>query len=96
MDFKDINTVQDLIDENDKSKEKSIEELGEYYKQIIDCVFAEGPEFGIALSQKILLSLCSYCATQAEQADNTDDCMFNSIAGTKFGSAYKLIKDIEI
>ena len=94
MDFSDIKTVNDLVEQNKENK--TDEEIKEHYKQLIDSVFNESTDFGILLSERILLSLTNYCAKLAEEADNTEDCMHYSITGAKFGSAYRLIKGIEI
>ena len=97
MEISDIKTVQDLVKMNEENEEMN--EEAQRFLSLMNDVFDEGPEFGLALSQKILKSLVKMYtegAVTLAQDGKAMAAMNATIIATKIGTAYNTLQEIEM
>tara|TARA_Y100001973_G_scaffold96729_1_gene151823 strand:+ start:531 stop:821 length:291 start_codon:yes stop_codon:yes gene_type:complete len=96
MDLSDIKTVSDLFSFNEVSTEQAEADEIKRLTGLVDDVFDAGPDFGIMLCRKVLKSLVTLQVEKAMDCETPEETIEASVAGTKIGSAYALIKDVEL
>ena len=96
MDFNEINTVGDLLEQ--QKENETVNEEYERMTSIVDIVFDEGPEFGLMLSKKVLKALTKLhidTAKELLEEGNPNAAVNQTVVATQLGNAWKLIDDLD-